>query len=57
MRPAEIKSVLNELQLVPTKGKGQNFLIDDDVARREVEYPRHSNRARPSWRSVPAWAS
>ena len=38
MRPAEIKSVLNELQLVPTKGKGQNFLTDDDVARREVDF-------------------
>ena len=38
MRPAEIKTVLNELHLVPTKGKGQNFLVDDEVARREVDF-------------------
>lgn len=38
MRPAEIKSILNELQVTPTKGKGQNFLCNDLVARREVDY-------------------
>ncbi len=37
MRPTEIKSILNDLQVVPTKGKGQNFLTDDEVARREVD--------------------
>jgi 16S rRNA (adenine1518-N6/adenine1519-N6)-dimethyltransferase len=37
MRPTEIKSILNELKVVPTKGKGQNFLTDDEVARREVD--------------------
>jgi 16S rRNA (adenine1518-N6/adenine1519-N6)-dimethyltransferase len=37
MRPAEIKSILNDLKVVPTKGKGQNFLTDDEVARREVD--------------------
>jgi len=38
MRPTEIKAALASLSLVPTKGKGQNFLTDDSVADKEVGY-------------------
>ncbi|MCE5295620.1 MAG: 16S rRNA (adenine(1518)-N(6)/adenine(1519)-N(6))-dimethyltransferase RsmA [Euryarchaeota archaeon] len=38
MRPAEIKAILAPLSLTPTKGRGQNFLTDDLVAEKEVDY-------------------
>jgi 16S rRNA (adenine1518-N6/adenine1519-N6)-dimethyltransferase len=38
MRPAEIKATLASLSLTPTKGKGQNFLTDDLIAEKEVDY-------------------
>jgi 16S rRNA (adenine1518-N6/adenine1519-N6)-dimethyltransferase len=37
MRPTEIQAVLQAYSIVLTKAKGQNFLMDDAVADREVE--------------------
>lgn len=38
MNPTEIKAILAELGASPSKGMGQNFLIDDRVAERQVEF-------------------
>jgi 16S rRNA (adenine1518-N6/adenine1519-N6)-dimethyltransferase len=38
MNPSEIKLILGQYGISPTKAKGQNFLVDDRVAEREVEY-------------------
>jgi 16S rRNA (adenine1518-N6/adenine1519-N6)-dimethyltransferase len=38
MNPTEIKEVLARLGASPSKGMGQNFLIDDRVAERQVEF-------------------
>ena len=38
MRPTEVKTILAQIGVSPTKSKGQNFLVDDTVADREVEY-------------------
>jgi len=38
MRPSEIAQLLERYSVSPTKSKGQNFLIDDRVAERQVEY-------------------
>lgn len=38
MRPTEVKAILAQIGVSPTKSKGQNFLVDDTVAEREVEY-------------------
>ena len=38
MRSTEVKAVLAQIGVSPTKSKGQNFLVDDTVAEREVEY-------------------
>lgn len=38
MRPSEISKLLDEYGVRPTKSKGQNFLIDERVALREIEY-------------------
>ena len=38
MRPTEVKKILAQIGVSPTKSKGQNFLVDDTVAEREVEY-------------------
>jgi 16S rRNA (adenine1518-N6/adenine1519-N6)-dimethyltransferase len=38
VRPTEVKAVLAQIGVSPTKSKGQNFLVDDTVAEREVDY-------------------
>ena len=38
MNPTEIKEILARLGVSPSKGMGQNFLIDDRVAERQVEF-------------------
>jgi 16S rRNA (adenine1518-N6/adenine1519-N6)-dimethyltransferase len=38
VRPTEVKSVLAQIGVSPTKARGQNFLVDDSVADREVDY-------------------
>jgi 16S rRNA (adenine1518-N6/adenine1519-N6)-dimethyltransferase len=38
MNPSEIKLILGQYGISPTKAKGQNFLVDDRVAEREVDY-------------------
>jgi 16S rRNA (adenine1518-N6/adenine1519-N6)-dimethyltransferase len=38
VRPTEVKAVLARIGVSPTKSKGQNFLVDDTVAEREVDY-------------------
>lgn len=38
MRPTEVKAALARVGVSPTKSRGQNFLVDDTVADREVEY-------------------
>lgn len=38
MNPSEITATLARLGVVPSKGKGQNFLIDDRVAERQIDY-------------------
>jgi 16S rRNA (adenine1518-N6/adenine1519-N6)-dimethyltransferase len=38
VRPTEVKAILAQLGVSPTKAKGQNFLVDDTVAEREVDY-------------------
>ncbi len=38
MRPTEVKAILAQIGVSPTKSKGQNFLVDDTVAGREVDY-------------------
>jgi 16S rRNA (adenine1518-N6/adenine1519-N6)-dimethyltransferase len=38
MNPSEIKLILGQYGISPTKAKGQNFLVDDRVAEREIEY-------------------
>ena len=38
MNPSEIVETLAKLGVTPTKGKGQNFLTDDRVADRQVEF-------------------
>jgi 16S rRNA (adenine1518-N6/adenine1519-N6)-dimethyltransferase len=38
VRPTEVKAVLAQIGVSPTKSRGQNFLVDDTVADREVEY-------------------
>ena len=38
MRPTEVKALLAQIGVSPTKAKGQNFLVDDSVAEREVDY-------------------
>jgi 16S rRNA (adenine1518-N6/adenine1519-N6)-dimethyltransferase len=38
MNPSEIKEILAQLGASPSKGMGQNFLIDDRVAERQVEF-------------------
>ncbi len=40
MNPTEIKEVLARLGASPSKGMGQNFLIDDRVAERQVDFAR-----------------
>ncbi len=37
MRPSEIKAAVDHYGIVPTKRKGQHFLLDEGVAQREVE--------------------
>ena len=37
MNPSEIKALLERYGIHPTKARGQNFLVDDRVADREVE--------------------
>ena len=38
MKPSEIKAILDEYSVRPRKQKGQNFLIDERVAEREVGF-------------------
>jgi 16S rRNA (adenine1518-N6/adenine1519-N6)-dimethyltransferase len=38
MNPTEIKALLERYGIHPTKARGQNFLIDESVADREVEH-------------------
>ncbi|MDD1767247.1 MAG: 16S rRNA (adenine(1518)-N(6)/adenine(1519)-N(6))-dimethyltransferase RsmA [Methanomassiliicoccales archaeon] len=38
MKPSEIQAILTEYSVRPGKQKGQNFLIDERVANREVDY-------------------
>jgi 16S rRNA (adenine1518-N6/adenine1519-N6)-dimethyltransferase len=38
VRPTEVKSTLAQIGVSPSKSKGQNFLVDDTVAEREIEY-------------------
>ncbi|HUV25292.1 MAG TPA: 16S rRNA (adenine(1518)-N(6)/adenine(1519)-N(6))-dimethyltransferase RsmA [Methanomassiliicoccales archaeon] len=38
MLPSEIKGILEQYGVTPTKAKGQNFLMDERVAEREVDY-------------------
>jgi 16S rRNA (adenine1518-N6/adenine1519-N6)-dimethyltransferase len=38
MLPSEIKGILEQYGVTPTKAKGQNFLTDERVAEREVDY-------------------
>ncbi len=38
MNPSEIAAILAELGASPAKSRGQNFLIDDRVADRQIEY-------------------
>ncbi|MBI0582916.1 MAG: ribosomal RNA small subunit methyltransferase A [Methanomassiliicoccus sp.] len=38
MNPSEIKEILSKAGISPTKAMGQNFLIDDRVAERQVEF-------------------
>jgi 16S rRNA (adenine1518-N6/adenine1519-N6)-dimethyltransferase len=38
MNPSEIKLILGQYGISPTKAKGQNFLVDGRVAEREVDY-------------------
>jgi len=38
MNPSEIASILDRLGAAPAKSRGQNFLVDDRVADRHVEY-------------------
>ena len=38
MNPSEIVETLTRLGVSPTKGMGQNFLIDDRVATRQIEF-------------------
>jgi 16S rRNA (adenine1518-N6/adenine1519-N6)-dimethyltransferase len=38
MLPSEIKRVLEQYGVTPTKARGQNFLIDGRVAEREIDY-------------------
>jgi 16S rRNA (adenine1518-N6/adenine1519-N6)-dimethyltransferase len=38
VRPTEVKNILAQIGVSPSKSKGQNFLVDDTVAEREVEY-------------------
>jgi 16S rRNA (adenine1518-N6/adenine1519-N6)-dimethyltransferase len=38
VRPTEVKSVLAQIGVSPSKSRGQNFLVDDTVAEREVDY-------------------
>jgi len=38
MKPSEIQALLGRYGILPSKSKGQNFLIDDRVADREVEF-------------------
>jgi 16S rRNA (adenine1518-N6/adenine1519-N6)-dimethyltransferase len=38
VRPTEVKAILAQIGVSPTKSKGQNFLVDDTVAEREVDY-------------------
>jgi 16S rRNA (adenine1518-N6/adenine1519-N6)-dimethyltransferase len=38
MTPSEVKALLAQYGISPTKSKGQNFLLDEGVANREVEY-------------------
>jgi 16S rRNA (adenine1518-N6/adenine1519-N6)-dimethyltransferase len=38
MRPTEIQSLLAQYGISPSKSKGQNFLVDERVAQREVSY-------------------
>jgi 16S rRNA (adenine1518-N6/adenine1519-N6)-dimethyltransferase len=36
MNPEELKALLRELNIKPSKSKGQCFLIDEDIARRQI---------------------
>jgi 16S rRNA (adenine1518-N6/adenine1519-N6)-dimethyltransferase len=38
VRPTEVKAALARIGVSPTKSRGQNFLVDDTVADREIEY-------------------
>ena len=38
MLPSEIKEALEQYGVVPTKARGQNFLKDERVASREIDY-------------------
>jgi 16S rRNA (adenine1518-N6/adenine1519-N6)-dimethyltransferase len=38
MKPSEISQVLESLGATPTKARGQNFLIDDRVVERQIEF-------------------
>ena len=38
MNPSEIARVLAEMGAAPAKSRGQNFLVDDRVADRQIEY-------------------
>jgi 16S rRNA (adenine1518-N6/adenine1519-N6)-dimethyltransferase len=38
VRPTEVKAILAQIGVNPTKAKGQNFLVDDTVADHEVDY-------------------
>jgi len=38
VRPTEVKAILAQIGVSPTKSRGQNFLVDDTVAEREIDY-------------------
>ena len=38
MNPSEVAAILSELGAAPAKSRGQNFLVDDRVADRQIEY-------------------
>ncbi len=38
VRPTEVKNILAQIGVSPSKSRGQNFLVDDTVASREIDY-------------------
>ncbi|NLI74160.1 MAG: ribosomal RNA small subunit methyltransferase A [Euryarchaeota archaeon] len=43
MKPSEIKTILAEIGASPARSRGQNFLIDEKLADRQIEYARLSS--------------